>query len=168
MVTDAENGPRKRGRPKLSPEERARRAKERAELNNSDAPPKKQATKKRKKPVVIEEPELVEEPEPAMEVYDDNDDAYTESVLSAVEECDIPEDNLRRYTFVIEENLRHQFGSRCADLSPPYVPASYVVNQLMKMYVTGQIQVEIDKAELERRWYATKVDAVEIPETLDR
>lgn len=156
--------PRKRGRPKLSEEEKARRAKERAELKKMDTPTTKtkRTTKKQTESKVTEKtiPESVIN-------GDDDGDPYIESDLMRDSVNDETNGNLRRYTFVIEEDVRHFFGSKCAHMSLSYVPASYVVNQLMKMFIDGEVHIEINQEELARKWHTVaKVSSQDVPEIM--
>ncbi len=141
--------PRKRGRPRLSPEEKARRAKEREELKkiNKVLKPKKQKKIKLKKEIVVEEDEI-----------EFDDDIFTPDIDY--------ESKLRRYTFVIDEETRHGFGSKCAKL-PLYVPASYVVNKLMQMYNEGVIDVVIDHEEIKQNWYTLPKYAPDMPNVIE-
>lgn len=163
MTSNAADMPRKRGRPKLSEEEKARRAKERAELKKTNTPTikTKRTTKKQTKSKVTKEtiPESV--------INGDDGDPYIESDLMRDSVNDETNGNLRRYTFVIEEDVRHFFGSKCDHMSLSYVPASYVVNQLMKMFIDDEVRIEINQEELVRKWYTVaKVSSQDVPEIM--
>jgi hypothetical protein len=61
---------------------------------------------------------------------------------AALDYADPPErEHRRRYQFVMDENVRHLIGVRAHRAN---VPASYLVNELVKKYCRDEIAISID------------------------
>jgi len=149
---------RKRGRPKLSEEEKLRRKEERmatkSEKNTPNIPAAKgmSETKQRRvrqpvdhKPVQIDIDENPEE-----DIDDDLTYANTEYK--------------RKYTFVLEEDVRHALGFKCGR---ERVSTNYVLNELIKKWIAGEIVLDISISESDK-WLTDHTKYVPIPRDISK
>jgi len=137
---------KKRGRPKLSEEEKLRRANLR-EKENKTIKKKTNAKKSGRKPknansgkdkiaalvdtklknIVVEEDDITNNDNMDYEQSSENEEQPS---------------HLRRYTFVLNEDIRHSFGLKC--YKDKYALPSAIVNELMRMFIDGEIQIRDD------------------------
>lgn len=151
---------KKRGRPRLSDEEKARRAKERAEQRKTGGEEKTKKRKSKKAEKVEEQPKR----EPEVEKAPRKRRKY----FQIFEQPVIPTSggNRRRYMFVMEEDVRHSLGTAVAKLKYEFVPASYIMNELAKMFIAGNVKVPINEEDLDK-WLKGQFETDEIPESID-
>ena len=123
-----EPGKRKRGRPRKNPGE--------ATVSESVPVP----ARKRRKP---SKPDADQPAVDDMSQDADETGAASEFAAAVAEGIDTPMfDGRRRYQFIMDEPVRHLLGSQA---TRNMVTASYVVNELVKKYCRGEIDIVIDR-----------------------
>jgi len=145
-----ENQVKKRGRPKLSEEEKAKRAKLREKEKKTDKVKKTSKrlikNKENKRETVTLTNIIVDEKLKNI-VVDENsaEEPLNEDITSNYdqdEEYDENASHLRRYTFVLNEDIRHSFGLKCHNNG--YFLPSTIVNELMRMFVNDEVKIRDD------------------------